>query len=376
MRNIGTLYRFELKKILHNKLTIAMLLLVCGLSIILGINPGDSESNAVRELQHSINGRAIDNTLLSEMYQVIDDYAIAWNESNTAYERVAYVEKEIIGSSEILRNYSADEMYEIRESDMFAMMNADHMTDDEIDWWAEKESQVKKPFVYEYMGGPFLLSMVLSTMCLLMIILSAMCLSTVFAGEHRQRTDQMVLSCVNGRKETYFAKIAAGATFLLCVFIISMILLAIVIYFRKGLDGMNTMVQLELPFSAYPLSIGKFIVIQIVIMIVATIFFAIVGMVFSEVFRNGLPVMGLMIGCYLAVTLFDIPSKFRVASQIAECAPTEILSVWSLYDHRLVKLGGHFFTNYQIAPIVYVLIAIVLYILGRKLYCSFQVSGR
>lgn len=49
-----------------------------------------------------------------------------------------------------------------------------------------------------------------------------MCISTVFTSEHRQRTDQIVLSCMNGRKETYIAKIMAGLSIIIVSSIIAM----------------------------------------------------------------------------------------------------------------------------------------------------------
>ena len=375
-KNSGTLYRYELKKITSSKLTIAMMVILVLVVLLTGLSPGESETREVRNYQHRLNGRAIDDDLLNEMYPLIDDYAISWNAENAAYERVAYVEKCIVGDGERLADYTADEIYGIRESDLIEMMTMFRLSDDEMAWWAGKEDKVTKPFIYNYNGGPVAQARGLSTVCLTMLIFATMCLSTVFAGEHRQRTDQIVLSCVNGRKETYFAKLAAGVSFVLGAFIVSSGLLMLIIYFRKGLDGMKTMVQMEVPFSSYPLTIGQFIAIQFVLILAASVLFAVAAMAFSELFRNGLAVMGLMTGCYLVSQMVSIPARYRIPSQIMSWMPTEIADLSSLTDHRLIGIEGQYITNFHIAPVLYLILAVILYVVGRHVYCRFQVSGR
>lgn len=117
-KNSGTLYRYELKKITSSKLTIAMMVVLVLVVLLTGLSPGERETREVRNYQHRLNGRAIDDDLLNEMYPLIDDYAISWNAENAAYERVAYVEKCIVGDGERLADYTADEIYGIRESDV------------------------------------------------------------------------------------------------------------------------------------------------------------------------------------------------------------------------------------------------------------------
>ena len=375
-KNTGILYRYELKKIMRSKLTIAMMIILVLVVLLAGLSPGEKETREVRDYQHVLNGRAIDNDLLNEMYPLIDDYAVTWNAENAAYERVAYVEKCIVGDGERLSDYTADEMYGIRESDLMEVMAMDRLSDDEIAWWAGQEDKVAKPFIYNYSGGPVALARGLSAVCLAMLLFAAMCLSTVFAGEHRQRTDQIVLSCVNGRKETCFAKLAAGMSFVLGAFIVSFAMLALIIFLRKGLDGMEAMVQLEVPFSAYPLTIDRFIAIQFVLILAASVLFAAAAMAFSEIFRNGLAVMGLLTGCYLVTQIVSIPARYRIPSQIMCWMPTEIADLASLMDHRLVGIGGHYITSFHIAPVLYLFLTVILYAAGSRMYCRFQVSGR
>ena len=99
-------------------------------------------------------------------------------------------------------------------------------------------------------------------------------------------------------------------------------------------------------------------------------------MAFSEIFRNGLAVMGLMTGCYLVSQVISVPAGYRIPSQIMSWMPTEIADLASLTDHRLVGIGGHYITNYHIAPVLYLVLAVILYAAGRHMYCRFQVSGR
>lgn len=50
--------------------------------------------------------------------------------------------------------------------------------------------------------------------------------------------------------------------------------------------------------------------------------------------------------------------------------------VWELWDDRLVSLFGEYLTNFQIAPIIYLVIAILLFIAGKRIYQNYQIGAR
>ena len=211
MNILGTLYSFELKKIIKNRLTIVMLVILIILTVIEGMNPGSSTTKEMWEAQRSLNGRLIDDTLLNEMYSKIDAHGRTWKADNIQYYGVAYVESCIVGDKEPLSEYSAADMYSERENYIYDLMKHDGLTEREIEWWRDNEAKIEKPFTYSFVGGAVDIAQGLVGICVCVMLIAAMCISTVFTSEHRQRTDQIVLSCMNGRKETYIAKIMGSS---------------------------------------------------------------------------------------------------------------------------------------------------------------------
>ena len=376
MNNLGTLYGFELKKIIKNRLTIVMLIILTILTVIEGINPGSSTTKEMWDAQRSLNGRLIDDTLLNEMYSKIDAHGRKWTSENIQYYGVAYIESCIFGDEKPLSEYSAEDMYSERENYMYDIMKHDGLTDAEIEWWKDNEVKTEKPFTYNFVGGAVDIAQGLVGICVCVMLIAAMCISTVFTSEHHQRTDQIVLSCVNGRKETYIAKILAGFSVIIVSSIIAAGLLALIVYLRKGLDGFSTIVQIEMPMSGYSLTLGEFITIQLIILFIAGILFAAFAMATSELIKNSMAVMGIMVGLFIFSQIEIIPDRFRVLSQIRAMIPTNLISLYSLMEYRLISVGGHLITEYVASPIIYMIISIILVIVGSIAYNRFQVTGR
>ena len=328
-------------------------------------------------MQQSLSGRAIDNELLNEMYPLLlDDYGIKWNYQNAPYERIAYLEREIVGYNTSLRDYSADDMYEIRRTDMYTVMEYEGLTKNEIEWWKNREKDVAEPFIYQYDAGALILIRSLSGLTTLLVIVSAMCLSMVFTSEHRFRTDQLVMSCRHGRRKTYIAKTAAGITFALFGATIPPAVSALVIYLRHGLDGFNAIVQMEVPMSGYGLTMGQFIEKQMILMITASILFAVFAMVISEMLKNSIAAVGVMLGVMIVSLAVSIPPKYRLLSQSMSMVPTTQVSMDALLEHRLINVFGNYCTGFDSAPVIYLLFAALLTIVGGIVYNRFQVTGR
>lgn len=376
MKNYGDIYRFEVKKIMKNRLTVAMLLVTVLFIIIEAFTPKLYMTKEMEEAQKVLDGTVIDDTLLQEMYPKLIDNGTVWTADNMIYEKIKDIQDGILPDGANLSDYSAEELYKERNSAIMAIMQEDKLTEGELQWWKNENSKIDTPFMYHYSQGTinFAQGMSLTLMCIMLI--SALCLSTVFTIEHRQRTDQIVISCRNGRKETYLLKIAAGLSVVIGCCLASATLLALLIAVLYGINGLNAVVQLELPLSAYSFTMGQFIVVQIIVMITAAILFATFAMVMSEVVKNSLAVMGIMVGLFIFGQLELIPPRYRVLAQIKDMLPSNQISIWTLMKHRLVGLGGYYVTTYVASPIIYVLIAVILIFIGKTAYDRFQVTGR
>lgn len=99
-------------------------------------------------------------------------------------------------------------------------------------------------------------------------------------------------------------------------------------------------------------------------------------MILSEILKNSVAVMAIPVGIMILTMMIDIPYQFRIASQIYDLLPTNLLTVWELWDDRLVSVFGKYLTNFQIAPILYSIIIIVLFFVGKRVYLKHQIGAR
>ena len=376
MGNYGELYRFEIKKIMKNRLTVAMLIVTVLFILIEAFIPKLYLSKEMEDAQKVLDGTVIDDALLQEMYPKLISNGTVWTADNAMYEKIADMGDGILPDGANLSDYSADELYKERKSAIMAMMQEDNLTERELQWWKNENSKIDTPFTYRYCQGTINLAQGMSLTLMCIMFISALCLSTVFTIEHRQRTDQIVISCRNGRRNTFFLKIAAGLSVVIGCCLVSAALLALLIAILYGMDGLGAAVQLELPLSDYSFTMGQFIIVQMIVMITAAILFATFAMAISEVVKNSLAVMGIMVGLFIFSQLELIPPRFRVLAQIKAMLPSNQISIWSLMEHRLVGFGGHYVTTYVASPVIYILISAFLIAIGKIAYDRFQVTGR
>jgi hypothetical protein len=376
MKNLGQLYGFEIKKIMKNRLTVAMLVVTVIFILIEAFVPKITMTKEMMDAQKVLDGRVIDDTLLQEMYPKLAENGRLWNATNNQYEEIADMEIAMLPDGAILAEYSADEMYKERKEAIISFMKLDELTDAEIAWWENEIPKTETPFTYRFFQGALNLAQGMSLTLMCIMLIAALCLSTVFTVEHRQRTDQLVLCCRNGRKETFFTKIAAGLSVVLGCCLVSAALLTLLIVVLYGLNGLNSVVQLELPWAAYPFTFGEFIAVQMIVMFSAAILFAAFAMAMSEIVKNSLAVMGIMVCIFIFGQLEIIPPNFRVLAQMKSMIPSNQISIWSLLEYRLIGFGGNYITTYVASPLIYLAISVLLIIIGKISYDRFQVTGR
>ena len=161
MSNFGLLYQYELKKIMKNKLMIAMILVMLAVIVLEALAPGMTKGMAgVREeatAQKTMDGRLIDDALLQEMYPKLIEQGRVWNQDNLKYQGIAYIVKNLVSDREHLTEYTAEEMYHDREQRIASGMVRDGLTEQEIAWWNETEREVATPITYRYYAGTLVL---------------------------------------------------------------------------------------------------------------------------------------------------------------------------------------------------------------------------
>ena len=380
MNNFGLLYKYELKKILKNKLTIAMLIVMVLITVtealVPAISVGMTAYKESSEAQKTLDGRLIDDTLLEEMFPKLIENGQTWNDTNIAYSGIASIERSMLPGDNVLTEYSAEDMYKRREETMSIWMEEDRLTEGEKAWWGKEQLKIAKPFTYYNYDSALLIAQNFTGILFIIMLISTLCLSTVLNVEHRLRTDQLVLSCKNGRKVTFWAKVSVSLSLIIGCSVFSTVLLVLLISILYGLNGFNAIVQLEVANSPYPLTFGQFLLLQFAVMLTSGIMFAAFSMAISEILKNSLVVNGIVMALFVFGQLEIIPPQYRLLNQLNSLLPSNQISIWSLLEFRLYHIGGHYFTGFAVAPVIYILIAALSILAGWISYRRFQVGGR
>lgn len=385
MNWLGRLYFYEMKKIVHRKMVwivgIVMVLLCAFMSISNlistsydGRNNGYERMEIIKQYARSFSGRSIDDVLLQEMQDSYKEEAV--DGKVRKYLPIYLFVKDITGDDDMSQTMDSDELYLERQNSISQNCADQMLTEKEIGFWKEKELQIEIPITYEYTDGWSNLWVYVSTINYMLLLMIVICLSNVFSMEHSRKTDAIILCSQYGRKQLYIAKILAGITFGIVTSIVlfgTTTVSSIVVY---GADGFNAALQSTFPMSSWTMSIGKSVLVLFFTLLIASVLNSVVIMFLSELLKNSVAVMAITVGIMILTMMIDIPYQFRFFSQIYDLLPTNLLMVWELWDDRLVSLFGEYLTNFQIAPIIYLVIAILLFIAGKRIYQNYQIGAR
>lgn len=413
MKRIGILYSYELKKIASRKIVwivgIIMILLCAFLSfsdLISSNYYGEDEVSGYeamkinREYARRFAGRKVDDTLLREMQDSLSKENVGESKSNDSISKgqisittdesqedeigngimeytpiYSYV-REITEDNNLALEIDSNELYKVREKLILQNRTDQMLTEKEMGYWEEKGKQIETPFTYEYTEGWSNLFNYMYTVNYMILLMLAICLSNVFSVEYLRKTDAIILCSQFGKKHLYWAKVLAGITFgviTAILFLGTTVISSICVY---GSDGLDAALQIAFPLSSWNISIGKSVLILLAALLIISVLYSIVIMVLSEVLKNSVAVMAIPVGIMILTMMIDIPYQFRTASQIYDLLPTNLLAVWELWDDRLVSLFGKYLTNFQIAPITYLVIIILLIFVGKRIYQKYQIGAR
>ena len=418
----GTLYFFELRKVLKRRMTwiafggvVSVMLLLC-FEVLMNnysiTNPQTGESLRYSKYESAMdrqeraekwNGRLLDDTLLQEMQaayadwhpveqetvrdnavtvssivltEVSDDEAEAerQDQQRRAYEAIYKYVKGVVGEQDVHR-VDAAAFYEHRQRMVTEYEDTLHLTEGEKGYWREHEAQV--PLIFCWDMGPSMMLAAFKTILALTALMTGMVFSGVFAEEHMRKTDQLVLCSRHGRGRLYLAKLLTVMTLGVVgtLLVEGVALLSFGVLYGYG-NNWNGMLQMYLESSPFALTLGEGIVILTVLLLLAAVLHSVLALVFSVWTRSSLATMSLMMVYTLGTLFINVPERLRVLSQCLYLLPAKLVRSSAFYDARLVGGGGHYLTNWQTGIILYPLLALVLALLGSLIYRRWQISGR
>lgn len=404
---MGTLIGFEVKKILMKKSTIVAFLILFGLQVLLGfmgnlgstyINDEFYETHAQRnrldrENGIALSGRAMDESLLAEVQEAWAELSeTSWNGkeymwSDTYKEKVRQYDDLTMrlkawgaGSGLSFDNMTEEKLYGLFEERFTELSESYELTDGELAYWEEKKAMLLKPYTYEYaFGYEQLVDMQgIYMTCMMVTFFIAISMVTVFADEHTGKTDQLILCARHGKTKLYTAKILAGSLIVFGVNLLFTLVHMVGQFFCYGPEGFGATIQSVMaPWYAYELTMGETFLIMAGLMFVSSVLVAIFAMLLAEILRSSIGAMAIVVGLLFAARLVPMPVSIRVLFHGWNFMPINLLKIdQGFLDLQLVNLFGLKLTNWQFAPILYVMLIAVMVFVGGKVYRKYQVTGR
>lgn len=375
-----TLYKFELRKIMRNTVAIVTFLVLLFTGIVQAnfeITGGDQTGRHTDANMNSvINNRQIDDGLMAELMDKTDEAGNIEDPDDEGYEGLSEWVQDVMGYGRVFDNIDGDMIYEERTASIEEAHDEMCLTQGERDYWEAQEDKIAKPFAYRSDNIAAGIFEGISNHMLMLIMLTAASLSSVFAMETQRKTDPMIRSTINGTKELYFAKMAAGMSYILMTLTSLLACFFAVIGIRFGFSGMDSAIQLSKPFAACALNMWQVAGILLLILLTGAVLTAAFALLISNLTRNAVASMALVIAAYLGLYFgaMSVPLKFRFLSQVLNLLPGTLVSSRMVYEYRLIHLG-RYFTCYQAAPVIYIILTILLITTGYIIYRKHEIKA-
>ena len=383
------LYRFELKKILAQKLlwilAAAILLGLAVFGVATEVRPTNSglpmgEVIALqREGSQELAGQTVDQAFLDRLLPLFTDPE-ANTEAQLKYNDFFNWLTLILGTAHRQEILQTDEarLYEALWHQLAPDPQAAGLTQEEIAHWTEQaQARLAHPLVYQgYHEGWQTAAHGIEVMVFLEILFLAVVLAPLFPQEHLRRTDQLILSCRFGRGKAYAAKLLAGVT--VGVGFTALLLLAYLgmLGLVYGLEGANVPALFTHLFPA-DLTIGEMVGILFLAALAAAVLVSVAVMLLAELTRNAIAAMAVVLGILLLTTMiYAVPENLRGLATLWYLIPSNFLCLRGAFRYPLLTVGEAAFPTWQVTPVVWLLLALVIALAGRWVYNRYQVSGR
>lgn len=361
---MGTLYRFELKKMLHQKvLWVAVLLMTV---VLLGTGLADViVGKAERSMgSRQFSGREIDDSLLKEVQEAEnqDAYIVFCNFITFCMENAEH------------GLVDAEQVYTARKEANERYMDESYLSEAEKEYWREKESEIKKPFTYYYEEGYAGIYTSIYVANFMLLILTAIAVCGIFADEKISGTDQIIFSSVQ-KEKLFAAKILAGFSMGVLLALYLFAALAGCSFGIYGLSGFDAPLQIRIPGCMLNITIGESCVYLFMLFLIAAIIYAAFAMFLSQVLGSRSAATAIMVmGLFLS--MLNIPEKLGIFSKIWRYLPGAYIGSWTFTEYRLISVFGRFFNNLQAAPVLWLFASALFLGVTKAAYQHYQVRGR
>lgn len=379
---MSTLIKFELKKIIKRKSTIAVILGSLFLSIILfALMPIQEKANdesgkeyrglqaiELKKQQSKLNEGYITD---KKVKNSIRDYQKMFNNPNNIttdeggfsnfkpdiYWKFFYPNKAFYNfiiesysnpndyNPEIIKSMPLEDgvnFYKFRNEKVNTILNMEYpdknYTQKEKDFWLSKNKDIEEPYLNGYYQGwnYFLLAR-----ALLIFTIVAVCISTasVFSGEYQSGADSIILSSKYGKTKVITAKIVSSFLFGTIIFTINTIVSIGILLLSFGIDGWNLPLQLTTSSIPYPYTFLQAILLSVLIIYMILILLISFTLLLSSYMKSPFPVLITNIILLFVPIFLKYSETNKLYNQILNVLPSNAIS-FSFTNYVDYKFGN------------------------------------
>lgn len=415
MRTFGTIYKFELKKILQKRYILVLLALMLFITLFFNLKPLFESRNIAyldetgeliletvsnlraaqieRRFAKEWSGQILDNQMIVDMREMDAKYQ---EEYQKKCREMKYSEFDSDTDCILLNNYliflsvsnfglnphyaetdsRIDDIYtQISEGRKSEYM-AQSLSQAEIDYWNAESENIAIPFKMAYSEGysKILNNVSWLNMMILVFVLISLCSS--FSDDDVYHTRTLLISAKYGRGRLMFIRLAAGESIALGSVLAVFGITAVIQFAVYGIDGFQTPMQmLSLSFGAWEfgknLTAGQAVLQVVGVSLLLALLIGAISMLLSKLFKKAVPALALPFALLLLSLVFEIPfyNQNRQLAQIWSYFPFQRIDTF-LIDERLASFHNIQLNCVQMSILLYgglTLIALIVCASWHKL---------
>lgn len=390
MKNLGTLYSYELRKLLTKRMAWVTTLLLSALMVYTACSPPstaygstftrtDREGHTTsqylsmaeqdkikREGDRSIRGLPMDEEFFRQIRALplfSGEYLLTGRADVSSYfmaedPRFSWAYSMI----ESIPNLNAatvteEQFYTARQQLLEQTWRTQGLSEQEAAYWQKMETRVTKPFIYQNIWGsrdlldtqPVFLSEVIP-------LTAAVFLCGVFSEDKRARTDVLVFSSRHGWFPLCLAKALAGCTAVLAGSGVILGSTAAAIFLTREVPGLDAAVQLRCLRSSLPMTMGQAVALMWSLLLLYGLLCGGITLLISAWTRSS-------VAALTAPALLVLMQMMRIPFPVwmGEYMPNQMFdSMSTLSDVRLLRLFGVTLNKLQFGFLLYGLLTILL----------------
>lgn len=403
----GTLYRYELKKILTRPYVLLFLVLMLGVTIFLNVKPllaqeevayAEEDGTLVFDTVSRYEAIQLERRFSQEDAGCLldNEAALEMRELNRSYQESATVPTFLLLNRFLVQDgiattyfnplwdgtdQMADKTYEAIAYWQEEQYQNQRLTQEEIDYWETERAGITTPYTLDYAKGYSGILSMAQWLNLMVLPFVFVCLCGSFSDDHVYKTWPILTSSKHGRKSLVLARLAAGETLAGGAILMLFAVTAAIQFFVHGAQGAGVPIQLlevenlrpgfgetRLCASSRVMTAGQGVLVTVGVSLIILLFAGALAMLLSKLFRRAIPALALPLGLMLLSIMFDPSYYSRIQVQIWSYFPTRRISEEFLLDERLVSLGGIQLESITVSFCLYGLLALLAMALCFWLY--------